>query len=62
VLLKDHAAGQKGPRKFRFEAGWELNERCCDIIAHSWKENKNHVDPLLMMSWNMEECKKSLLC
>lgn len=60
MLLKNNIVGRKGPRLFRFEAGWDLHAKCRDIIAHLWEGNLHHADLWHMMSCKMEKCKKSL--
>lgn len=54
VFLNGQFKGQQGPRKFKFEAGRELNTKCRGIIENTWKGLSNQADPWRRLSRNME--------
>lgn len=61
VCLKQKGIERRGRRKFRFEAGWEINTRCRAIIEQSWKGKNSQTDPWRQLSCKLETCKNSLM-
>lgn len=61
ALLESQGTRQYGHRKFRYEAGWELNKRCHEIIEHTWRDTTDLVDPWKQLFYKMEGCKNSFL-
>jgi exonuclease III len=59
VFLLGQSEGKlRRPRNFKYEAGWELHNRCRQIIENSWKGTDN--DPWKKLLHNMEGCKMAL--
>jgi hypothetical protein len=58
VFPLGQSKGQRRTRNFKYEASWELHNRCRQIIENSWKGSIN--DPWMRLNYNMEGCKMAL--
>jgi hypothetical protein len=46
VSSKSRLSSQKHSRKFRYEAAWEVHDKCCELVANSWEHSQtNGADP-----------------
>jgi hypothetical protein len=61
VSSKSRLSRQKHSRKFRYEAAWEVHDKCRELVANSWEHSPiNSADPWLFLGGKMEECRRVL--
>ncbi|XP_059458992.1 uncharacterized protein LOC132188495 [Corylus avellana] len=52
--------GQQGQKLFRYEAHWESETKCHEIITQAWEDWGTQIDPWQNLGRRIERCKKGL--
>jgi hypothetical protein len=60
INLDGGEVGQQHQRRFRYEAHWEIDKKCHDIIAQAWEDWGATADPWQNITRRIERCKKGL--
>jgi exonuclease III len=61
VSIKGRITKPKYPRKFRYEAGWELRAKCRELVASKWDfQQFNDANPWHQLGGKMAECRRVL--
>jgi hypothetical protein len=60
LLLRFNTTYREPPRLFRYEAKWNLDVECADVIKEVWSEQENGNDPMRSVMQKLSKSKNAL--